>query len=60
MQSFLTVLENFKENYYEKLLGEIDIGIDNIYKNWFDFLFKEEKDEPLVKLKKDIYNQIIG
>ena len=52
--------ENFKENYYEKLLGEIDIGIDNIYKNWFDFLFKEEKDEPLVKLKKDIYNQIIG
>lgn len=52
--------ENFKEDYYKKLLGNIDIGIDNIHKNWFDFLGKEEGDEPLIKLKKDIYRQIRG
>ena len=43
MQSFLTVLENFKENYYEKLLGEIDIGIDNIYKIGLIFCLKRRR-----------------
>lgn len=52
--------ENFAEDYYRKLLGDIDIGIGNVYKNWFDFLDKEEGDEPLVKLKKDIFKQIRG
>lgn len=52
--------ENFKEDYYKKLLGDIDIGINNIHKNWFDFLDKEEGEEPLIKLKKDIYKQIRG
>lgn len=52
--------ENFAEDYYLRLLGNIDIGIDNVYKNWFDFLDQEETEEPLVKMKKDIFNQIMG
>lgn len=49
---------NFSEDYYTKLLG-IDIGISNLHNNWFDFLDKEENDEALIKLKKDIYKQIM-
>lgn len=52
--------ENFAEEYYKKMLGNIDIGIDNVRKNWFDFLEKDECDEPLIKMKKDIYRQLMG
>lgn len=52
--------ENFAEAYYEKMLGGIEIGIENVHKNWFDFLNKDECDEPLIKMKKDIYEQLMG
>lgn len=60
LQQKIMDYDNFAENYYTNLLGNIDIGIDNVHKNWFDFLEKSNDEEPLVKLKKDIYIQIRG
>lgn len=48
--------EAFKESYYKNTMG-IDIG--NIFSIWFDFLGEDPLDEPLVKLKKDIYEQLL-
>lgn len=55
--------EAFQEEYYIKLLGkelgnEIFNGI-NIGTYWFDFLDKDPLNEPLVKMKQDIYKQLM-
>jgi len=46
--------------YCKKLLGFDFLQKQDQTKYWFDFLEKEPLDEPLVKLKQDIYNQIIN
>lgn len=53
----------FQETYYLKMLGENLCGelfdkID-IHSYWFDFLYRDPLDEPLVKLKQDIYRQFV-
>lgn len=47
--------EAFKEKYYMKTMG-LDIG--DVFSLWFDFLDMKPLDEPLAKLKQDIYKQL--
>lgn len=47
--------EAFRENYYKKTMG---IDMRNIFSLWFDFLDINPLEEPLVKLKQDIYKQL--
>lgn len=52
-----------QESYYSKMLGE-DLckelfNMIDIHSYWFDFLYKDPLDEPLVKLKQDIYKQFV-
>jgi len=52
----------FQETYYSKMLGkdlsgELFDKID-IHSYWFDFLNKDPLNEPLIKLKQDIYRQL--
>lgn len=49
--------EAFKESYYKNTMG-LDIG--DIFPIWFDFLGKNALEEPLVKLKRDIYEQLLS
>lgn len=54
--------EAFQREYYNKMLGDelgnrIFNGID-VDSYWFDFLNKDPLDEPLAKMKQDIYKQL--
>lgn len=46
------------QNFYKVMYGTEILTDEEIFNYWFDFLKKEPKDEPLVKLKQDIYFQI--
>lgn len=46
------------EEYYKKLLGYDFFRNEEWSKYWFDFLEKDPLNEPLIKLKQDIYYQI--
>lgn len=64
LKNKIRAYEAFEEDYYKKLLGNelyqnIFFNINlNLKEYWFDFLEKQSANEPLVKLKQDIYNQI--
>lgn len=46
------------EEYYKKLLGYDFLKNEDWSKYWFDFLEKDPINEPLIKLKQDVYYQI--
>lgn len=54
--------QEMKEDYYAHMLGKDLYGKiwdeQNFRSIWFDFLYKEALDEPLVKMKQDIYRQL--
>lgn len=54
---YIKEYEAFKEKYYMSTMG-IEIG--NIFSMWFEFLGQNPLEEPLVKLKSDIYKQVLG
>lgn len=47
----------FQDKVYEALLG-LKVPFD-IFSTWFSFMGKEPSKEPLIKLKQDIFNQMI-
>ncbi len=53
--------KTFQEGYYIKMLGDELSGMilegDNVHSYWFDFLQKDPLEEPLAKIKQDIYEQ---